>query len=381
VRVLICGIDGYLGWPLAQFLGCKGHKIFGIDNLSRRKFVKKFGGNSLIPISSISKRQKVFRRFIGEIEILKFDMTNFNFLKSALIKFKPDVIVNLGQIPSAPYSMIDFKHASFTHFNNVIGNLSLLYAIYEVCPEIHLIKLGSMGEFGTPNIPIAEGFFEIEYKNKKDRVMFPRLPGSFYHATKVHDSINIDFANRIWGITCTDIMQGVVYGTNIGDIEFSEFKTRFDYDGIFGTAINRFVVQAIKGFPITLFGKGHQKRGFLPLRDSIQCISIIIDNPPKNGKYRIINQFEEIYDLSELAKNVSIVAKEFGIETTISNIENPRIEKEDHEYNVDHNILLNLGYKPTSDMLEELKSMFKDLIPFKSKIDSSIIVPNIKWRK
>lgn len=382
MKILICGIDGYLGWALAQYLGRKGHRIFGIDNLSRRAMVYEVGGDSLIPIQTLQQRQKAFKDEIGDIEVLEFSLLDFNMLRQVLFMWMPDVVVNLGQMPSAPYSMIDFDHAAFTHSNNVLGNLALLYAMHEICPEAHLVKLGTMGEYGTPNIPIAEGYFEVEYKNKRDRIMYPRLPGSFYHATKVHDSVNIDFANRIWGVTCTDIMQGVVYGTRIPDMDVNEaFRTRFDYDGVFGTAINRFVVQSIEGHPITLFGKGHQKRGFLPLKDSMQCISIIIDNPPESGTYRVINQIEEVYDLTELADNVVLVAKEFGFNPTVANIENPRVEKEDHEYDVDHSTLLDLGYEPTSDMLSELRTMFEDLISFKDRVKKSAIMPTVAWRK
>lgn len=710
MKVLICGVDGYLGWALAQYLTRKGHSVKGIDNLSRRKFVKEVGGKSLTKVYSVSKRKKHFKKYVGDIEIFQIDLRDYSALKKIIKKWTPDAIVNFGQMPSAPYSMIDYDHAVFTQNNNVNGNLSLIFAMKELCPDAHLVKLGcfddeteiltkngwkkfsdldekdavatrtednktiefkvpkkiydfdydgkmygvknnrldmlvtpnhrvftvkrsnrtygplkleipenifgrasvydisadwhddcpetielagrpvssvtamrflgwwiaegyassnrgiikqsrkyeekhkiwiddmvalatemdlpysiydekntecdvfsirdkhfanwliqfgnshtkylpsfvknlgktllrefietymlgdgskhhrglrsytkskqlsddiqeiglkcgwastisqkdegyvnsfsmsqychinhykekqndywqenyngkvycveigdghgiilvrrhgkpfwsgnTMGEYGTPEIPIAEGFFEIEYGGKKDRVMYPRLPGSFYHATKVHDSVNIDFANRVWGLTCTDIMQGVVYGTYIPGMEQSEvLKTRFDYDGVFGTAINRFVAQAIVGHPLTLFGKGHQKRGFLPLKDSMQCISLIIEKPPTKGEYRVLNQLEEVYDLTELAERVSQVASEFGLDTSISHIENPRVEKDDHFYEVEHSTLLSLGYKPTSDMMSELRVTFADLIPLKDRIVEKCILPNIKWRK
>jgi UDP-sulfoquinovose synthase len=282
-------------------------------------------------------------------------------------------------MPSAPFSMENFEAAAFTHNNNLIGTLAVLYAMRDVCPNAHLVKLGTMGEYGTPETDIPEGYYDIIFRGVKARHMFPRQPGSFYHATKVHDTINIEFACRVWGIKSTDIMQGVVYGTK----PFSEaIPTRFDCDAVFGTAINRFVTQAIVHHPITLFGRGHQKRGFLPLQDSMQCISLIIENPPKPGEYRTINQIEEVYDLTELAHKVTTIAEEFNIKAHPTNIANPRVEKELHRYEVDHNILTTLGYQPTSDMEAELRKMFNDLLPFKRRIEEcyNTMLPKILWR-
>lgn len=285
-------------------------------------------------------------------------------------------------MPSAPYSMVDVHHATYTQTNNIVGTLNMLYAMKEVCPQAHLVKLGTMGEYGTPNIDIPEGFFEIEYRGRKDRLPFPRQAGSWYHQTKVHDSHNIMFACKIWGICSTDIMQGVVFGTRIDEMGDDErLVTRFDFDQSFGTAVNRFCAEAAIGHPLTLFGKGWQKRGFLPLRDSMQCMTIAIENPPKQGEYRVFNQFEEVYSVTELAQKIQKVGNKLGLKVEIRNLENPRKEMEEHYYNPDHEHLLNLGYKPTHDVEKELEITLKDLIKYKFRIEArkEILIPDIRW--
>jgi len=210
---------------------------------------------------------------------------------------------------------------------------------------------------------------------------FPKQPGSFYHATKVHDSTNIQFACKTWNLKSTDIMQGVVYGTKIPEMENDErLHTRFDYDQCFGTVINRFCSQAIAREPITLYGTGGQKRGFLPLKDSMQCLNLAIDNPPEEGEYRVLNQFEEVYTLKDLAYMVWSKAQELGYSTEIINIPNPRTEVENHYYKPDHQKLFDLGYEPTTDMEREIEGMLKDLEPYRSNINPKVIMPDIKWR-
>ena len=252
----------------------------------------------------------------------------------------------------------------------------------DVCPEAHLVKLGTMGEYGTPNVDIPEGFFEIEYRGRKDKLPFPRQAGSWYHQTKVHDSNDIMFACRVWGLRSTDIMQGVVFGTRIDEMgEDERLFTRFDFDQCFGTAINRYCAQAVIGSPLTPYGKGHQRRGFLPLRDSMQCLTIAIENPPSRGKYRVFNQFEEVYDLTELALKVQKVARKLGLEVEVRNVENPRVELEEHYYNPDHKHLLDLGYKPTHDIEAEMEIMLKDLVKYKQRIEARAhaLIPDIRW--
>src|SRR3989338_7960738 len=329
MRVFIAGIDGYLGWALTLHLASRGHTIGGADNFSRRKWVEEVDGESIIPIHSISERLSVFQEhYHKSITFYEGDLCDYTFVKNSLEDFKPDAIVHLGEMPSAPYSMIDVRHAVFTQTNNLVSTLNILFAIRDTSPDAHLIKLGTMGEYGTPNIDIPEGFFEIEYRGRKDILPFPRQAPSWYHWSKVHDSNNIMFACKIWGLRATDIMQGVVYGTRFYDTpEDERLFTRFDIDQCFGTVVNRFCAQAVIAHPLTLYGKGYQRRGFLPLRDSIQCLAIALEKQPKQCEYRVLNQFAEVYGLTEIALKVQKVGKDLGLNIELSNFENPRIDK------------------------------------------------------
>jgi UDP-sulfoquinovose synthase len=278
--------------------------------------------------------------------------------------------------------MLDVQHAVFTQTNNVMGTLMTLFAMREAAPECHLVKLGTMGEYGTPNLDIPEGFFEIEYRGRKDRLAFPRKAGSWYHQSKVHDSHNIEMACRIWGMRSTDIMQGVVYGTSIDEMgEDERLRTRFDFDQCFGTVVNRFCAQAVIGLPLTTYGMGQQKRGFLPLSDSVQCLVLATEAAPEPGEYRVFNQFEEVYSVIELAERVQRIGNEFDLSVTVKPLENPREEAAEHYYNPDHQHLLDLGYKPTRDMDAELRTIFRDLIPWRDRIDArrEAQFPDIRW--
>jgi len=383
MRALITGVDGYLGWTLSLYLAERGHEVAGIDDYSRRRWVGEMGSQSAIPIAQMADRLVAYREQLGQnMRFFKGDLLDYNFVLNAYKVFKPEAIIYLGEMPSAPYSMVDVHHAVDTQKNNILGTLVTLYAMKETCPACHLVKLGTMGEYGTPNVDIPEGFFEIEYRGRKDRMMFPRKAGSWYHQTKVHDTHNVEFACRVWGMRSTDIMQGVVYGTYIDAMgDDPRMRTRFDFDQSFGTAINRFCCQTVIGLPITPFGKGHQKRGFLPLRDSMQCLTLAIENPPESGEYRTFNQFEEVYDITELAKKVQAAGKKLGLDVEVRNIENPRLEAEEHYYNPDHQLLLDLGYQPTHDMDGELEIMLKDLIPNRVRIESrkESVFPDIQW--
>ncbi len=383
MRVLIAGVDGYLGWTLAQYLTKRGHEIAGCDMYYRRDWVAEMGSQSATPIRRMTERLLAYSENFGKSLIFRLgDTCDYSVCSDLLRSFKPEVIVHLAEMPSAPYSMIDVRHAVFTQTNNIMGTLNLLHAMRDECPDAHLVKLGTMGEYGTPNLDIPEGFFEIEYRGRKDTLPFPRQAGSWYHQTKVHDTNNIMLACKIWRLRSTDIMQGVVYGTRVDEMGDDErLLTRFDYDQCFGTAINRFCVQATLGQPITPFGKGHQKRGFLPLRDSMQCFTIAIENPPEPGEYRVFNQFEEVYDITELAEKVKKVAGEMGLKAEIRNLVNPRQEAEQHYYNPDHQRLLDLGYVPTTDMEGELKIIFADLIKYRSRTatHAHALWPDIRW--
>lgn len=383
MRVFVAGIDGYLGWALAQYLTARGHEVAGVDAYLRRAWVEEVGSVSAIPVFSIEERLEAFRERYGTaLNFRTGNLLDYAFLRGFLDEFQPEAIVHLAEMPSAPYSMIDQQHAAFTHENNVIGSLNLLWAMREVCPQAHLVKLGTMGEYGTPNIDIPEGFFEIEFRGRKDRLPFPRQANSFYHQTKVHDSNNTQFACRTWGLSSTDIMQGVVFGTQIDEMgDDPRLRSRLDFDQCFGTAINRFACQAVIGHPLTVYGAGGQTRGFLPMRDSMQCLTLAIENPPARGEYRVFNQFEECYTVESLAEKVKLAASDVGIQAHIVRYDNPRTERDEHYYNPDRQHLIDLGYQPSHDVVAEVKIMLADLLPHRQRIleRRDILVPDIRW--
>jgi len=377
-------MDGYIGWPLAQYQLSIGNEVCGIDNFSRRDHVAEMGSTSALPILPMEFRLDELKgKYDSKISFFEADLLDKNFINYILKKFSPDAIVHLAEQPAAPYSMIDQEHAVYTHQNNVIGTLNLLYAMKNFCPKAHLIKLGTMGEYGyDPGLDIPEGFFEIEYRGKKAQIPYPKMAGSWYHWTKVHDSNNIMFACKLWGLKSTDIMQGIVYGTRLKNIPKNIYQhTRFDFDESFGTVINRYCAQAVIGYKLTPYGKGMQTRGFLALEDSIQCISLLMEKPPEDENYRVVNQFDEQYNVTELAQKVKRIGDKKGLDVQIEPIENPRIEKEVHYYKADHNKLKELGFKPTRHIDEEIGIMLDDLIPFKQRIvkHQEAIVKKIKW--
>jgi len=381
-NVFIAGIDGYLGWPLSLYLISRGYSVSGCDVFHRRTWVEEIGSQSATPITRMQDRLSKCEEVFGKKPRFYYaDLLDGPVISDIIEKESPDAIVHLAEMPSAPFSMIDADHCNLTHVNNLVGTLNLLHAMKKFCPDTHLVKLGTMGEYGTPNVDIPEGFFEIEYRGRKDILPFPRQPGSWYHLTKVHDSNNILFACKVWGLRSTDIMQGVVYGARIPEMQDDELLTRFDFDEHFGTAINRFCAQAVIEHPLTPFGKGHQRRGFLPLKDSMQCLTLAIDNPPEHGEYRTFNQFEETYNVYELADKVKNVALEIGVNAKVRHVENPRVEMEEHYYNPDHQHLLDLGYIPTRDMDKEIKNMLLDLLQFKDRIKEKkeLLIPETRW--
>ena len=382
MKVMIMGMDGYLGWTLSMYLADRGHEVCGIDNGLRRKMVAEIGSQSATPIKSMEKRLDAYKKSSGnDLTFYKGDLIESSFVNLAVKKEQPECIVQLGQVPSAPYSMIDVDHCNFVQHNNIIGHNNILFAIKDNVPDCHLLKLGTMGEYGTPNVDIPEGFLEIEYRGRKDILPFPRQPGSWYHLTKVHDTWNLMFANKIWGIRATDVMQGVVHGLNTPQMINDDLLTRYDFDEVFGTAINRFCAQAVIGHELTPYGKGGQTRGYLALRDSMQCFTIAIEKPPKEGEYRVFNQFEETYSVNELAERVSNVSQEFDLEGKIWNIPNPRLEAEEHYYKPDMKHLPNLGFKPEFSLEDELRITIPKLIEYKERIESvkEAIDPKIKW--
>ena len=383
MRILIAGVDGYLGWSLAQHLTARGHQVGGVDIFFRRKWVEEMGSWSATPIASIHSRLKAFKeRFRRSVQFWEGDLREYGFVERVFKEFEPDAIVHLGECPSAPYSMVDVHHTTFVQTNNITSTLNFLFALRDVCPEAHLVKLGTMGEYGTPDVDIPEGFFEVEFRGRRAKLPFPRLAGSWYHWSKVHGSNNIMFACKIWNLRATDVMQGVVFGTRIdamGDDE--HMLTRLDFDQAFGTAVNRFCCQAVIGHPLTPYGKGHQRRGFLPLRDSMQCLTLALENPPRKGEYRVFNQFEEVYDITELAQKVQKVARTLGLDVEVTNLENPRNELEEHYYLADHQHLLDLGYRPTHGVEAEVAIMLSDLLKYRERIETKreALVPDVHW--
>lgn len=381
MRILILGGDGYLGWATAMHFSRRGHEIALVDNFLRRRLHLERGTDSLTPIRSLHERVQAWREVTGKHMALYIgDLTNWDFTAHVFREFRPEAIVHYGQIPSAPYSMISVHTATFTHINNVIGNLHVLYAMRDYTPDAHLIKLGTMGEYGQPNIDIEEGYIEIEHKGRRDRLPFPKMPGSMYHLTKVHDSHNIHFACRVWNLRATDLNQGVVYGIDTDESVLDpRLINRFDYDESFGTALNRFCVQAVIGIPLTVYGSGGQTRGYLNIRDTLACVELTALNPAEPGEFRVFNQFTEQFSVLELAYAVQRAARELGINVEVGHYENPRVEKEEHYYNAVHTRLLDLGLQPHYLNEELVESMIKRIAQYKDRVIMDAIVPRIRW--
>ncbi|MHB8642694.1 MAG: NAD-dependent epimerase/dehydratase family protein [Gaiellaceae bacterium] len=382
MRVIILGGDGYCGWPTALHLSDRGHDVVAVDNFARRLWDEELGTGSLTPIRTLEERVDAWRELTGRsITVEVGDLLDWEFLAEVVLRHRPEAIVHYAEQRAAPYSMIDREHAVFTQHNNVIGTLNVLYAIHEIVPDCHLVKLGTMGEYGTPNIDIEEGFIEIEHNGRRDRLPFPKQPGSFYHLTKVHDSHNIAFTCRIWGLRATDLNQGVVYGTITPQTQLDpRLVNRFDYDHVFGTALNRFCVQAAVGHPLTVYGAGGQTRGFLDIRDTVRCVELAILNPPETGEYRVFNQFTEQFSVGELAKSVAEAATKLGIEAQVTHVENPRVEAEQHYYNAKHTKLLDLGLAPHHLNDSLLDSLVSIAIEHRERVDPALIPPTVSWR-
>ena len=382
MRVLILGGDGYLGWPTAMRFSSRGHDVTVVDNFSRRRWHQNHGTDSLTPIRSLEERIAAWSEVSGnEIVSHAGDLVDGDFVERMVEEAKPEAVIHYGEQASAPYSMASREQAVETQYKNVIGTLNLLFAMRDHVPDCHLVKLGTMGEYGTPNIDIEEGFIEIEHKGRKDTLPFPKMPGSLYHLSKVHDSHNIQFACRIWGLRSTDLNQGVVYGIETDETGQDErLCTRFDYDEWFGTVLNRFCVQAVIGHPLTVYGTGGQTRGFLNIRDTLQCVELAVKNAPEAGEYRVFNQFTEQFSVSELAELVQRSAAEIGLEVTIENVENPRVELEEHYYNPVHTKLLDLGLEPSYLGDELVRSMLKTIERHRERVIDAAIDPKTRWK-
>jgi UDP-sulfoquinovose synthase len=382
MQILVLGGDGYCGWPTALHLSDAGHDVVIVDNLARRSWDEELRTSSLTPIASPDDRVRAWQEVTGRrIGVEVGDLLDWDFVADVFTRYAPTAVVHFAEQRSAPYSMIDREHAVFTQHNNVIGTLNVLYALHELAPDCHLVKLGTMGEYGTPNIDIEEGFIEIEHNGRSDRLPFPKQPGSMYHLTKVHDSHNIHFACRVWGLRATDLNQGVVYGTVTPQtVRDARLANRFDYDDVFGTALNRFCVQAAIGHPLTVYGRGGQTRGFLDIRDTVRCVELAIVNPPERGEYRVFNQFTEQFSVGQLAELVAQAGRKLALAPEIEHLPNPRVEAEQHYYNATHTKLLDLGLEPHALSESLLDSLVNIAIEHRDRVDRDVIDPRVDWR-
>jgi len=379
MRILVLGGDGYLGWPTALHLSQRGHDVGIVDNLVRRHYDDEMGVGSLVPIRQLQRRVSTWKEVSGHtVQPFVGDLTNYNFVTDTLRAFEPDAVVHFAEQRSAPYSMIDRDHAVYTQVNNVVGTLNLLYAIAELDPSIHLVKLGTMGEYGSPNIEIEEGFIEITHKGRTDLLPFPKQPNSFYHLSKVHDSHNIMFACRTWGLRSTDLNQGIVYGQQTPEtVLHPDLATRVDYDAVFGTVLNRFAVQAAVGYPLTVYGKGGQTRAMLEIRDTLACVELACLNPAEAGEFRVFNQFTESFSVRQLAEWVQRVAP---MDVKIESIPDPRVEKEEHYYQAVTTKLPELGLQPHLLGDEFVASLVALAVKHKDRVNVEAIRPTVNWR-
>lgn len=383
MRVMILGGDGYLGWPQAIYLSQRGYDVAIFDNQARRHFDLKHSIDSLLPIRHLHQRVERWRQLTGKsIAVYYGDITNYDALSKAVANFAPEAMVHFAEQRSAPFSMIDREHAFYTQYNNVLGTLNVMYAIKDIVPECHLVKLGTMGEYGTPNIDIEEGFIEITHKGRKDVLPFPKQPGSFYHLTKVHDSHNIQFGCRIWGMRATDLNQGIVYGSGTYETALDpDLATRFDYDQVYGTALNRFCIQAAIGYPLTVYGSGGQTRGYINIKDTVRCIELAIESVPAAGEYRVFNQITEWFSINDIADKVQRVGNRMGLDVQVHQLPNPRVEAENHYYNVVHTKLLDLGLEPHLLNDDEIEGMIRLALQHRDRVDERLIKPTVDWRR
>jgi len=382
MKIAVLGGDGYCGWATALYLSNRGHSVAIVDNFVRRLWDHQLGVQTLTPIRPIADRLKAWQELTGKnVELFTGDVTDYDFLSSTIRDFEPDTIVHFAEQRSAPYSMIDRKHAVSTQVNNVVGTLNLLFALREYDSNCHLVKLGTMGEYGTPNIDIEEGYITIEHKGRKDLLPYPKQPGSFYHLSKVHDSHNIMFACKIWGLRATDLNQGVVYGTVTEEAAMEEaLINRFDYDEIFGTVLNRFCAQAALGHPLTVYGKGEQTRGFLDIRDTVRCIELACLNPAASGEFRVFNQFTEQFSVLQLAHMVAAAGGQMGLKVEVDFLPNPRVEAPEHYYNAQHSKLIDLGLAPHYLSESLLDSLIGIAVRYRDRIDPTLFAPRVNWR-
>lgn len=381
MRTLILGGDGYLGWPTAMDFASSGHDVVVADNYMRRTLAEATDSDALFATPNLRERARVFEELTGKrIEVRIADLSDPDVMFDLVRDTKPDTIVHYAEQPSAPYSMRGFKEARETFQNNLDVTFNLIWAVIQEAPNAHIVKLGTMGEYGTPNIDIEEGWIDIEHKGRSDKFLFPRAAGSLYHTTKVLDTDLLWFYVRTYGIRVTDLMQGPVYGISTDETDLdARLLPHFNYDDIFGTVVNRFLVQAVAGIPLTVYGGGGQTRGYLNLRDTLQCVRLAADTPADAGELRIFNQLTETFTVNELAERVQTAGKGVGLDVAIKSIENPRKEREEHYYNPAHSGLMELGLKPHFMTDDVLMSMLETILQNKNRIAVDRIMPRVKW--
>lgn len=382
MRVLILGGDGFLGWPTAMNLSSGGHEVLLVDNYLRRDMAAQRDLPTLFPTPSLEERVQHWRAVSGRsIDVRVGDICDYAFLVDVFRAFAPDTVIHYAEQPSAPYSMLGQEEAQKTLVNNLNGTLNVAYAVKETNPDIHIIKLGTMGEYGTPNIDIEEGFIDIEHKGRKGRFLFPRQAGSLYHTTKIQDTDLLYFYVRSWGLRVTDLMQGPVYGLFTDEMQGDDrLFTCFAYDEVFGTVLNRFIVQAVAGVPLTVYGKGGQTRGYLNIKDTLQCVALAADNPVKQGELRVFNQFTEVFSVLQLAEMVRAAADQLGIAVEVQNLPNPRVEAEEHYYNPVHHGLRELGLEPHLLTTDGLAEIMEQVRRYENRIRKDIILPKVSWK-
>lgn len=381
MRVLILGGDGYLGWPTAMDFAAKGHDVTVADNYMRRHIAEETESDALIIAPTLSERAALFKAVTGKsIKVRIGDLADAEVMFDIVRETQPDTIVHYAEQPSAPYSMRGFREARTTFQNNLGVTFNCIWAVKDLVPDCHIVKLGTMGEYGTPNIDIEEGWLEIEHKGRKDKFLFPRAAGSLYHTTKVLDTDLLWFYVRTYGIRVTDLMQGPVYGMSTDEADMDpRLCPNFHYDDIFGTVVNRFLVQAVAGVPLTVYGGGGQTRGYLNLRDTLQCVMLAAENPAGKGELRIFNQLTETFTVNQLAERVKVAGDQMGLNVAITSIPNPRKEREEHYYNPAHSGLIDLGLKPHYMTEAVLGSMLERIIENRDRIVGDRIMPRVRW--
>jgi len=381
MRVLILGGDGYLGWPTATYFSARGHEVAVVDNYLRRNIARETDMETLYPTPNLHERANIWLAHTGKnMPVFIGDLCDWSFINTVFAEFKPDTIIHYAEQPSAPYSMLNADTARLTLSNNIGVTGNVVLAMKEHCPDAHLIKLGTMGEYGTPNIDIEEGWLDVEHKGRTHKFLYPRQAGSLYHTTKVMDTDLLWFYVRTWGMRVTDLMQGPVYGIYTDENAHDDrLLPCFAYDEIFGTLINRFVVQAVAGYPLTVYGKGGQTRGYLNIKDTLQCLLLAAENPAESGQMNIYNQLTETFSVNEIADLVQRVGNELGLGVKIKSIENPRKELEEHYYNPTHTGLLDIGLEPNYLTDEVLGEIIQKVIQYKDLIVEDRIFRGVKW--